>query len=301
MDGPGSALEFLISGFDYACCGVPFSVGDELGFSLRAYTLAGADPAAGSTVHYFDDRHGASEPDRPVDVRGRVEAIVALYERIVPVAGSHALTNDPGDTVEREVEAVPADKDATPDGYGSADYRVRLRVPAGTALPRPVVRDPAEFAPGAGRAPAQAAPRIAPLLSAVVADVAARFGDAVVVLRAREDASVTLQPRTPGAAVRWNAFDEALIVELERAEWTLTPDAQGVTVLRELVEAAAIGGFSESVGGDGVFRAEARMPGGAMLTAPAQGPRFPDGGGVVATALFERLQRARSGRPYPPW
>lgn len=151
MDGPGSALEFLIIGFDYACCGVPFSVGDELGFSLRAYTVAGTDPTAGSTIHYVDDRHGASGHDRPVDVRGRVEAIVAVYERIVPVAGSHVLTNDPGDTVEREVEAVPAEEGGVPDGYGGADYRVRLRIAPDAPLPRPVVRDPAEFAPAAGR------------------------------------------------------------------------------------------------------------------------------------------------------
>lgn len=297
MDDARSALEVLVSGSDIACCGVPYAIGDEVTFSLRAYTFT---PAPGAAVHYVDDRH-ADSGDGARDVRGRVEAILAVHERIVPVAGAHHRTNDPSDTIERPVESVPAAEGETPEGYGAADYRVRLRVAADAALPAPVVRDPAELAPDAGRAPA---PRIAPLLAEVVADMVARYGDAIAVLSARDDGSVTLQPlRADAAAVRWNGYGDTLSVELERAEWRFGADAEGVSALRELVEAAATGGFQETVEADGSFQAEARTPGGTVRTTRAAAPRVPLGvGGVVLTgATAARLQRARSGRPHPAW
>ena len=93
----------VVWGPDYACCGVPFGVGDEVGFSLRAVP-GGGDGGGGGAEDgptYFDDRHPMDPDDSPVDVRGRVEAIVAVHQRLVPVAGAHYRTSDPDDTVER--------------------------------------------------------------------------------------------------------------------------------------------------------------------------------------------------------
>jgi len=74
----------VVWGPDYACCGVPFGVGDEVGFSLRAVP-GGGDGGGGGAEDgptYFDDRHPMDPDDSPVDVRGRVEAIVAVHQRL---------------------------------------------------------------------------------------------------------------------------------------------------------------------------------------------------------------------------
>lgn len=118
-------IEVFVSGMDYGCCGVPFARGDDIGFSLIGLP---ADHAGPDAPEFADERHNVY--DLPlVDVRGRVERIVAVHARIVP--GAHR--TDPGDTVEREVDAVPVDE--RPEGYSGADYRVRLRIPASAALP----------------------------------------------------------------------------------------------------------------------------------------------------------------------
>jgi len=136
-----------------------------------------------------------------------------------------------------------------------------------------------------------------------VEEVAERFGDRVGILRARADASVTLDPvHRDACAVRWNAGADALSVELERALWSLPADASGVATLRALVEAAATGGFSETLEA-GRFGAVARTPDGAVWTAAAEASSFPMGGGVVAMSgsTDARMRRARSGVPYPAW
>jgi hypothetical protein len=123
-----TTIEVLIASSDYSCCGVPFAVGDDIRFTLARMVDENGD-------RYYDDRHPAEDGLPHRDVGGRVEAIVAVYDRMVPVAGAHYLTNDPTDTIERVVEAVPAADE--PDGYGGATYRVTFRIPADTVLPAP--------------------------------------------------------------------------------------------------------------------------------------------------------------------
>lgn len=302
----------VVWGPDYACCGVPFGVGDEVGFSLRAVPGGGdggggdggggedsGGGGAGDGPTFFDDRHPMDPDDPPIDVRGRVEAIVAVHQRLVPVAGAHYRTSDPDDTVERAVESVPVDE--RPDGYSGADYRVVFRIPDGTRLPEP--RAATASAGADRRRGAEPSAELLPLLTAIVEEVAERFGDRVGILRARADASVTLDPvRRDACAVRWNAGADALSVELEQALWSLPADASGVATLRALVEAAATGGFSETLEA-GRFGAVARTPDGAVWTAAAEASSFPMGGGVVALSgsTDARMRRARSGTPYPAW
>ena len=305
----------LIWGPDYACCGVPFGVGDEVGFSLRAVPGGGGGDGAGAGgggaggggdgvgagdgPTFFDDRHPMDPDDPPIDVRGRVEAIVAVHQRLVPVAGAHYRTSDPDDTVERAVESVPVDE--RPDGYSGADYRVVFRIPDGTRLPEP--RAATASAGADRRRGAEPSAELLPLLTAIVEEVAERFGDRVGILRARADASVTLDPgRRDACAVRWNAGADALSVELEQALWSLPADASGAATLRALVEAAATGGFSETLEA-GRFGAVARTPDGAVWTAAAEASSFPMGGWVVAMSgsTDARMRRARSGTPYPAW
>ncbi|MFF2050535.1 DUF6578 domain-containing protein [Leifsonia sp. NPDC058194] len=292
------AIDVHIWSAEYDCCGTPFAVGDEIGFALRAM-LDGDTGDAGDRDRpaYFDERHPMDDDDPPLDVRGRVEAITAVHQRMVRVAGAHYLTNDPDDTLERAVDAVPAD--GAPMGYGGADYRVLFAVAAETRLPAPRARERRT-----DQAPDDELRGPLNLLTAVVEDVLARFGERVEVLRARGDASVTLAPRAEDAAtVRWNAYENGLHVELERAEWVLPWSPEGVAGLRELVEAAESGGFTERVD-DGRFVSTATAPSGAVRTAAADAPSFPSGGSglvwMTETAAV-RLHRANSGRGYPAW
>ncbi|MCI0156412.1 hypothetical protein KNO15_06860 [Leifsonia shinshuensis] len=282
-----TTIEVWIAPSEYGCCGVPFAVGDEIGFTLVRFVDAGGD-------QYWDDRHPTD--DAPgVDVHGRVEAIVAAYERMVPVAGTHQLTNDPNDTIERIVDAVPTTSE--PDGYAQTIYRVTFRVPIDAELPAPRRPFP------------EPEPYVLPrpertiLLTQLVDEVEQRFGDAVVILRARDDTAVTLAPaREDAASVRWNLYSDELVVEIERAEWRLPWPGDALPVLRQLIDAAATGGFSETVE-NAEFVSIARTPNGIPLTATAAAPVFPEGGGpiVITGPVAERLTRFRSGRPFPPW
>jgi hypothetical protein len=284
-----TTIEVWIATSDYDCCGEPFAVGDDVGFTLVRTVDEDGD-------QYWDGRHPSDGAEIPrAEVRGRVEAIVAVHERLVPVAGGHSLTRDPSDTLEQHVDAVSAGRD--PRGFATTTYRVTFRVPASTALPAPMrpFRRP-EQAP-------RPRPERAILLTQLVDEVEERFGDAVVILRADDDTAVTLAPtREDAATVRWNLFVDALVVEIERAEWVLPWPADALTVLRQLIDAAASGGFSETVGDDR-FVSIARAPGGDVLTAVADAPVFPPGGGLawVSSRDSGRLKRIRSGRPFPPW
>ncbi|MDN4597485.1 DUF6578 domain-containing protein [Leifsonia virtsii] len=285
-------IEVLVSGMDYACCGVPFAVGDDIGFSLTGLP---ADPARPDAPQFADERHNVS--DLPlVDVRGRVERIVAVHSRLVPVPGAHHRTSDPGDTVEREVDAVPVDD--LPEGYSGADYRVRLRIPATAALPeRPERRVDSPVAEEA--TPASSAP---PPLTAVIDEVEARYADSVEILRGRGDASATIAPRRPGAVtVRWNAHCDTISVELERAVWRLSWDAAGVETVRDLVDAAEHGRFAERLeGGRLVARATLR-DGRTLSTSSDVTPTPQFGFSMMTVSAHDRLTRARSAEPYPPW
>lgn len=285
-------IEVLVSGMDYGCCGVPFALGDDIGFSLAGLP---ADPAHPGGPRFADERHNTN--DLPlVDVRGRVERIVAVYARIVPVPGAHYRTSDPGDTVEREVGAVPVED--RPEGYSGADYRVLLRIPASAALPEPPERPAASSSEG-GTAPSDG---LRALLTALIEDVAARYGDRVELLRGRGDASATLAPRRPGAVtVRWNAHGEAIAVELDRAVWRLPADAEGVATLRDLVDAAAHGRFAERLDGTRLV-ARATLRDGRSLSTSADATPTPEFGfGMMTVTAYDRVTRARSGVPYPPW
>lgn len=287
-----TTIDVLVFSGDYGCCGTPFAVGDELAFTLGAPTppIVGAEGRA----TYFDDRHPMDEEGMR-EVRGRVEAIVAVHERMVPVAGAHHLINDPDDTIEREADRVPTVDE--PDGYCLVHYRVRFRIPAETELP----------APRAARAvrPETPCPLSGPthVLTSLVEEVAERFGADVDILRAHDDRAVTIAPRREdAAAVRWNLSDGELVVEIERAEWTLPWDDAGLAALRGLLDAAASGGFAEWVEGE-KFVAAATTPEGFTFSAVAPAPALPPGGGfvVMPASTGERLARARSGRPYPSW
>lgn len=291
-----SAIDVLVFSAEFACCGTPFAAGEEVTLTVRALTQD--SPAQDGVPTYAHELHPHDDRVPLADVTGRVERIVASYERMVPVPGAHYRTNDPDDRIERDVDRVPTEDH--PAGYGGPDYRVRLRIPSGTLLPDPAPE--VELSPTLdidGPPP----PRMLPLLTKLITDVASEFGDAVDVLRGRDDASVTLQPRREGAAaVRWNADLDQLTAEIEYAEWTLTDDESGIAVLRDLVAAAAAGRFSETVE-DWTITSIAAAAEGRVYEARASVSRFPLGGTVVVLggSALERVERARSGDPFVPW
>ena len=291
-----SAIDVLVFSAEFACCGTPFAAGEDVTLTLRAPTQDSS--AQDGVPTYLHELHPHDDRVPLADVTGRVERIVASYERLVPVPGAHYRTKDPEDRIERDVDRVPTEDH--PAGYGGPDYRVRLRIPSGTRLPDPAPEVELSPAPDFDVPPP---PRILPLLTTLVAEVASEFGDAVDVLRGREDASVTLQPRREGAAaVRWNAYLDQLTAEIEHAEWTLTDDEAGVAVLRDLVAAAAAGRFSETVD-DWTIVSVATTADGRAYEATTTVSRFPLGGDVVMLggSDHERIERARSGNPFLPW
>lgn len=291
-----SAIDVLVFSAEFGCCGIPFAAGEDVTLTVRA--TVDDLPAPDGVPTYLHELHPYDDRVPLADVTGRVERIVAWYERMVPVAGAHYRTNDPDDRIERDVDRVPTDDH--PAGYGGADYRVRIRIPSDTRLPDPA---PEVALPPAPDTDAPPPPRILPLLTTLVAEVASEFGDAVDVLRGREDASVTLQPRREGAAaVRWNAYLDQLTAEIEHAEWTLTDDEAGVAVLRDLVAAAAAGRFSVTEE-DWTIVSTATTADGRAYEATTTVSRFPLGGDVVMLggSDHERIERARSGDPFIPW
>ncbi|MGO4534505.1 DUF6578 domain-containing protein [Leifsonia sp. 2MCAF36] len=291
-----TTIDVLVFGGEYACCGVPFAIGDHITLAL----LAVASRSGGvDRTEYFDDRHPTNDLTPPLDVRGQVEGITAVHTRMVPVAGAHYLTSDPADRIERQVPAVP--DLGGPAGYGGPDYRVRLRIPKATRLPAPDRRsDMAEPGRIPEEVPADAFLR---QLTDVIGEVIARYGDAVGILRDHRDTAVTLSSQRSGAAeLRWNAYGSVLTVEIERATWRLPAGDTGVRTLRDLIAAAADGGFSETLD-HGTFVSLARLPDGHILRSTADAPHFPlDGGAmVVPSSTYRRMERARAGIPYLPW
>jgi len=291
-----SAIDVLVFSAEFGCCGIPFAAGEDVTLTVRAPV---EDlPAPDGVPTYLHELHPVDDRVPLADVTGRVERIVAWYERMVPVPGAHYRINDPDDRIERDVDRVPTDDH--PAGYGGPDYRVRIRIPSDMRLPDPAPKVELSPAPDIDAPPP---PRVLPLLTRLVAEVASEFGGAVDVLRGREDASVTLQPRRKGAAaVRWNADLDQLTAEIEHAEWTLTDDEAGVAVLRDLVGAAAAGRFSETVE-DWTILSVATTADGRAYEVTATVSRFPLGGTVVMLggSDHERVERARSGDPFVPW
>jgi hypothetical protein len=290
-----SAIDVLVFSAEFACCGTPFAAGEDVTLTVRAPIRASSDRDGVPT--YLHELHPHDDRVPLADVTGRVERIVASYERMVPVPGAHYRTNDPDDRIESDVDRVPTE--VHPAGYGGPDYRVRLRIPSGTRLPDPAPEVEESSALDRVAAP----PRVLPLLTALAAEVATEFGDAVDVLRGREDASVTLQPRRDGAAaVRWNAGLDQFTAEIEYAKWTLTDDEAGVAVLRDLVSAAAAGRFSETVE-DWTIVSIATTADGRVYEATTAVSRFPLGSTVVMVGgeALERVERARSGDALLPW
>lgn len=290
-----TSIEVRVFGAEFACCGTPFRVGEDVTLTVRApdEPLGAPDgvPTFLHELHPHDDRVPLAE------VTGHVERIVSRHERMVPVAGAHYRTNDPDDAIEREVDRVPAED--RPTGYAGADYRVRLRIPVDTPLPAPPARD--ELRPGPGREEALPVD-VLPRLTDVITQVVAEFGGAVEVLRRRDDASVTLQPRREGAAaVRWNLSSAQLVVEIEYAAWRLTPDEEGVVSLRDLVAAAAAGRFSETADEDTIVSVATTADGIVHETRKTLSRSALGGVVMMVGSELARLQRARSGDPFLPW
>jgi hypothetical protein len=290
-----TSIDVFVVSTDYLCCGVPFAVGDRVAFALSASEDADYDPEARLT--FVDIRHPPESGPQPREVDGIVERVTGRWERMIPVAGAHYQTADPNDWVECDVQEVPA-KDH-PEGYDYPTYRVRLRVAADAPLPAESIFAALPL-PTLGSDDSRVGPTH--LLTAVVEEASRQFPSAIQILRDHSDAAVTLQPHRPNAAaVRWNAWDGELSVEVEYAQWTFPWNAEGASSLRDLVEAVATGGFTETIEGSR-FVSFVRTPEGNVYTATAEAPDFSAGGPIVLPEpTAGRFRRVKSGVSFEPW
>ena len=116
------------------CCGEPFSVGDDVAWTVGAIAAAGISPAfdgrAELVADWVEDHHDVATQQRRL--HGRVSSTRAVFCRWVPDTGSvpRLLVPEAGSGFAAAVDEADG-WEVAPDGCGFMGYLVDLAVAAG--------------------------------------------------------------------------------------------------------------------------------------------------------------------------
>jgi hypothetical protein len=245
-------IEVIISGWEQACCGAPFSVGGDATWKLLAEVPSMA-------LHpelplFRDEHHGQTEPEIPHwDVTGTVHIIRAVTFPAVEMPGhSRTYTSDRTRPSSRPVGAVAqsVDDDVT-------EYHVVLDVPEGTVLPGNAAsaEETERNSYEARQAETQRlrlADEVGQLLEAHADYAQERFATVARIIRATDASAITLEPRAAGAAaVRWARSDlpdrDGIHVQIGEGTWSFPAHVTHAEAVREMLDAAALGRAEERV------------------------------------------------------
>lgn len=239
-------IEVIVSGWEQACCGEAFTVGQRAEWSLHEVDPASVPVDAPRT--FYNEHHGQTPDDVPHwQVSGVVAGITGVSYGTKTIPGSHVLTRDEDTPRFTTLEAVPP----RGEGLDVAEYRIRLEVDDDEALPG--------YALGSQqRARLEKETREAQLrltrshdtvgvaLRRIADDAAARFG-AVAEIDSRGDgfalAITPVQAEGVSVVITRSASEESdgIAVQLGEGRWQLEATPDGVDSARQLLEAAAAG------------------------------------------------------------
>lgn len=294
-------VEVVVSGWEQACCGELFRIGDRVDWNLFA-----ADPAdapEGRPPRFVEEHHGQIPDDVPHwSVAGTVHAITGVDFPDVPVPGHLHHEWDRARPRHRVLASVGAGHDGECD-----EYLVELDLPDDAVLPSYVLS--AETVAQRGRdaeagdlALARMRDDVGVLLEALADYAHHRFGDVARIDRSAVSSAVTIEPHRAGAAaVRWARVDadgvDGISVRVGDGSWRFPAAPAHVEVLREFLDAAAAGRVGELVrprgGPPRRLVTEVSAEDGTTWTAttPYTQVGIGDGAVLVDGSLRQRVQR----------
>ncbi|MBF4571584.1 hypothetical protein ITJ64_03560 [Herbiconiux sp. VKM Ac-1786] len=305
-------IEVVVPGWEHACCGEAFAVGDAVAFRLHAAPPADAGTVGPGGPHtglprFVEEHHGQTPEDVPQwEVPGRVVAIEAVeYGRRERPGQPRVFEWD-----EQERSAHPLDTVAA-RAQGPDEYLVTVQVDDGAALPeyRRSVEDVTHERlrlEAIARADRRAADPVGLRLGALADLLEEHWGEAGVIGRSSTGANLSFTPHRPGAALSWSrsdAADDAIGVALGGGRFGLGADDDGVRMLEAFVEAAATGRVQERVREtpEGVeFTTEVLGDHGVLDRAIRTANVFRSGGFMaIGGPVRERLERG--DHRWAPW
>jgi hypothetical protein len=123
-------IEVVISGWEQACCGTSFAVGDHMIWKLRA--TSPAEVPEGALPRFEEEHHDQTPAGVPHwDVSGVVVAITGISYPLLPVTGQQSTFT--WDTEQPQFSAI--DSVGKPDDPELEQYRVVLDVADDAVLP----------------------------------------------------------------------------------------------------------------------------------------------------------------------
>jgi hypothetical protein len=301
-------IEVIITGWEQACCGTAFRVGDYMTWKLHA-----TDPAEvpeGALPRFEEGHHDQTPAEVPQwDVSGAVVAVAGISYPLLPVPGEpRSFMWDTRNPQESALGSIGHSDDSEFE-----QYRVVLDVPDDADLP--------PYAPEEARREseldalteelnqARKHDEIGVLLEALADHALNRYGNVARVSRASDRSAVTVEPHNADAtAVSWarsSENDDGIIVSVGDGTWHLPASTADAGLGREFLEAAADGRVEEHVRpGEGKERqlvTEFLASDGRAWTVTTECKPFDTGSGTFAVIgpLWERAQRGE--HQYRPW
>ena len=244
-------IQIVIDEWEQACCGRPFSVGDEMTWKILA-----ADPAStptGSRLRFAEEHHGQTPPDVPHwDVIGVVTAISSVRYPEVAVAGqARTFTWDTDNPERRTLQTVNKS-----EGTEANQYLVDVEVSDDVALPTYVpsaesaAREEADARTAARNGERRRDP-VGDILEALAQDAERRFEGIADITRTAGKSAISIQPHREGTtAIHWARSDadtDGISVHVGDGDWHFAATIAAATVVGLFFEAATAGKVEERV------------------------------------------------------
>lgn len=295
-------IEVVIAGWEQACCGAPFRLGDQATWKLLA-----TDPAAEpiSTVARFkEEHHDQTPPDVPHrDVSGTVVTMCGINYPRIPTPGlPGAFAWDTSNPTSQSL--VSAGKHSE---VGFDEYLVILDVHDDIVLPEfslsaQSIPQRERDARTAERKRARRGDEVGVLLEALADDAQRSYTDVARVTRATDSSAMTIEPHYVGAAtIRWARGDaedsDGITVHVGDGTWHFPASVTHAAVVRTFLDAAAAGRVEEHVrthnASPQLLETVVLAEDGRSWTATDSFEPFKSDDGVFAVAgpLWRRVQR----------
>ena len=302
-------IQIVIDEWEQACCGRPFSVGDQMTWKIVA-----ADPAStptGSPTRFSEEHHGQTPPDVPHwDVTGRVTAISGVRYPEVAVPGqARTFTWDTAHPERRALQIVN-----TAEGIEANQYVVDVEVSDDVALPSYM---PSAESGAREEADARTAVRnhtrmsdpVGVILETLARDAEHRFAGTAQITRTAGRSAMSIEPHRGGTtAIHWARSDadaDGISAHVGDGDWHFAATIDEAIVLGLFLEAAACGSVEERVvlrdGSPASLDTVVSDADGREWTATDVIDSFGPGTGVRVMAGYFWKRIERGNHRYLPW
>ena len=239
-------IDVVISGWEQACCGGAFAVGERDAWSLHEVAPDSLPPDAPRT--FFEEHHGQTPDDVPQwKVEGVVTGITGVSYGSTKVPGTDVLTRDDATPWVTEIQMVPA----RGEGLDAGEYRVGLEVDDDVALPGYVLSSQLREQLEKTKREAQlghlrSGDAVGLALRRIADDASARFGTVAEIVDRSDGFALAITPDrsdSVSVVVTRSSGEESdgISVQLGEGRWQLDATADGVESARQLLDAAAAG------------------------------------------------------------